>query len=357
MSGKVVVRLGARRQVVRCERLLPVPGEVLVAEGDEVGPEDVIARATLRGLPVAVPVAALLGEDGRDVRERLVRRTGDSVSAGATLAVKKGFLGREAASCVSPIDGTIASLANLPSTGSVVIVPPSRTLEMEAGIRGTVVEALPGRGAVISGPAVFAHGLVMMGASVRGPVRAGCGSASRLLEIDSDCEGWIVFGGRADEAVLELAEKTGALGLIVGSVPAQTWWLLRAGRFAGLTIVVTEAIGDAPMGETTFEELSAVQGRIAWLVPGQQLGEPPTWPEILVSLDDELEYEPNHPRFEIGAQVRIASGRLAGHWGRVANLPGAPQYPTYGRRPPIARVVLADGRRAEVALANLELVG
>lgn len=343
--------------MIRCERLLPTKGEVLVAVGDAVSADTVIARTKVYEAPVALPIAAMLGEEGRDVSDRISKKVGDQVAVNEVLASKKGFLGREVATCVSPVAGTVTSTAELASTGVITISPPPRELELTAGLAGTVVEVLAGSGAVISGAAVFAHGLAMAGEEVRAPLWVAANAADGEVVVDDGCAGRVVLGGHANAAILARAHEVGAKAVVVGSVTAEAWHQALAGQFKGLTVFVTEGIGRVPMGERTFKDLSRVHGFDTWLTPGRKLGVAPMWPEIIVSLDEEMEWEAAQPRLEPGAAVRVAAGEHAGLWGKVLRVRPRPRRLSHGPNQPVAVVALSTGRRTQVPVSSLELVG
>ena len=72
--------------VVRRTRRLPIKGEVRVAIGQTVGPQDVVARANLPGALQTVKLADKLGVEAKDVTPLLKKQVGDSVSVGDLVA-------------------------------------------------------------------------------------------------------------------------------------------------------------------------------------------------------------------------------------------------------------------------------
>ncbi|MDQ3927925.1 MAG: hypothetical protein M3328_02130, partial [Chloroflexota bacterium] len=89
--------------LVRRERRLPVPGEVVVRAGQRVEPSDVIAQSTLSSEPVQVGIAAELDMSPAAAAKRLRVSNGQTVEKGAVLA-QKGGLGSRVSR--SPITGT-----------------------------------------------------------------------------------------------------------------------------------------------------------------------------------------------------------------------------------------------------------
>ena len=93
MAGRYVPSLAVHEAVeVTRERRLPIDGQVLCAPGDEVGPEDVLARAQLPGEIVPFNIARALGVPPSDLERYMKVRTGAAVTAGQILAERKGLL-------------------------------------------------------------------------------------------------------------------------------------------------------------------------------------------------------------------------------------------------------------------------
>ena len=74
------------RTLVARKRLLPIPGVVLVQEGESVSSDKVVARAELPGKVHVVNVVNLLGILPEDLKEFMVKREGERVEQGQVLA-------------------------------------------------------------------------------------------------------------------------------------------------------------------------------------------------------------------------------------------------------------------------------
>ena len=98
------------RAVIRKQRKLPTPGDVLVSEGNEVKPDTVIAKAEfVKGNPHIVDLRAELRQPiSPDLVDRvLLKKTGDIVKAKEVIArYQKGFWS-EVIEVTSPCDGVI----------------------------------------------------------------------------------------------------------------------------------------------------------------------------------------------------------------------------------------------------------
>ncbi|MHB0885006.1 MAG: hypothetical protein ACYC41_03910 [Bacillota bacterium] len=96
---------------IRRERLLPLPGEVLVREGQEVAADTVVARTEeLPGEPYIIDLRAELKAPKMTVEEvdrAVLKKVGQQVKAQEVIARHShGFWG-EVATCKSPVNGTV----------------------------------------------------------------------------------------------------------------------------------------------------------------------------------------------------------------------------------------------------------
>lgn len=106
-------------RLIRKVRKLPLPGEVLVAEGDRVNPDTPVARIPLRpGIPWVIPAARNLGVPEGEITRYVVKAVGDSVKTNEVLAVvDQGINGRR--ELLALTDGVIEDISEL--SGRIVI--------------------------------------------------------------------------------------------------------------------------------------------------------------------------------------------------------------------------------------------
>jgi hypothetical protein len=355
MMGYPPVAIAARRQAVVVERSVPVVGEVLVGHGRRVQPNTPIARADEAARPFAWFVQDLAASDGKEPSVRLVKSVGDEIKAGENIGMRRGFLGREKAVCPSPVDGILAG-ADL-ERGHVVIAPKPRKLEVFAGVEGTVVEVLAGRGALVVVPGLYGQGVAMVGDEVWGRLQVGSSAASAPLSLQSSATDAIVVVGHLDENGLAAATKAGARAIIAGSTPLSVWRGLLEGRWPDLTVLLVDGFGQGGMNERSYREYAAVGGAAALLTQARSGLGPLGRPEIVVSLPGSNLPERDLPRLEPGAAVRLVTGSACGGTGSVVALPGAPVRLAGGRARAVAVVSLDSGGRATVPVDSLELLG
>jgi hypothetical protein len=105
--------------LVRKVRKLPLPGEVLVREGDVVRPDTPVAKISLRpGIPWVIPVARLLGIEPQDLPSAMLRKVGDRVKNKEVIAkAVKGLYGQK--EYEAPTDGIIEEISE--KSGRIII--------------------------------------------------------------------------------------------------------------------------------------------------------------------------------------------------------------------------------------------
>src|SRR5262245_34307757 len=96
----------ARRHTHRARRVLPINGDVLVQRGQEVVARDVVAQTFMPGDVTPVNVANLLSIGADDVPGCMLKKEGETVTVGETLARTKGMFGFFKAECESKVAGT-----------------------------------------------------------------------------------------------------------------------------------------------------------------------------------------------------------------------------------------------------------
>ncbi|MBT9259206.1 MAG: hypothetical protein KM310_05565 [Clostridiales bacterium] len=101
-------------------RRLPLPGEILVAPGDEVEPEQTVARISLRpGIPWVIPLARLIGVRDDQLSQCCLVKVGDRVKTKQVIArgLSSGLYGQK--EYESPIDGVVEDISD--RSGRIVI--------------------------------------------------------------------------------------------------------------------------------------------------------------------------------------------------------------------------------------------
>ena len=356
----------------RARRLLPGQGDVLVKLGDRVRARDILARTFIDGDVVPVAVASLLSVQAADLPDLLLVKIGDEVAAGQIIARSKGIFGFGKKEVASPSAGTVESVSA--TTGQMMLRGAQLAVETKAYIDGTVVEILPGEGAVVETDAVFVQGIFGIGGETIGAIRMASATPNAILDaaqIKPDMKGCVVVGGARITAVaVKAAQAAGVAAIVSGGIDDSDLKAILGYDLGvaitgtekiGLTIVVTEGFGDIAMAERTFALLKSFEGREASVNGATQIRAGVMRPEIIIARTA-ADPEPTHGArteagaLEIGTQVRLIRDPHFGVLASVTALPNEPAVLESGSKARVLEVAFSDGRRVTVPRANVELI-
>jgi hypothetical protein len=340
---------------------------VLVSTGQDVGPQEVVARAELPGPPFPVNAAASLGVKRAELAEHVVVKLGHAVTEGQVVARSRSLFGLLTSEVRAPVGGVLESVSS--TTGQLLIRAAPEPIELTAYLPGKVVEVEPATGVTIEGQVSQAQGIFGLGGEVFGPVLRVCQRADATLEgnaITPEHSGAVVIGGgRASLAALERARSSGVSAVVAGSARGADLIDLVGGELnpaatgdeqLGFTLVLTEGFGDLPMAQATFELLGALDGQPVSVSGTTQVRAGVIRPEILgPGLDGPEAEEPTAG--EIGARVRIVRGERFGTVGRVSAAPDELREIESGALATVYEVNLSGGETVVVPRANVEHLG
>lgn len=360
--------------LARIERRLPQAGEVLVRAGQRVEAEDIVARAFLPGRPQVVNVARALSITPNTVERAMKKEVGNKIGQGEALARTNPWRVYNA-----PIGGIITAVDS--ETGYVTITPDPVTYELQATVRGLVMDVLPGRGVRIETPAAQVYGAFGFGPDRAGVLHLMVTDPSEAIEPDKITAKYaysVLIGGSINAAALRRAVKEQVRGVIVGGIEyaelaAFLGWSTTSGwrvgldgwqvptavadRVYDLTLVVTEGFGTHAMSNTLFELLAANDRQEALIEGTTQLRFPHQRPRVVIPLSARtagLQLEPPRPFVRPGAQVRLLDPEHLGAIGRVRAVPSVPRRLPSRVRAHVADVVLEDGTNLLVPLVAVE---
>lgn len=339
-------------------RRLPLKGQVVVAVGDLVTPDTVVARTELPGDVTLLRAADKLGITGEELAPLLRKTVGDTVAAGEVLAETPGLFGRFFKSTLTcPVDGVIETVTA--RTGNIGIRKPPKPVLLNAYLRGRVAEVLPGEGAVIEARGALVQGIFGIG-----------GERCGTLATTPGPQSVVVLPGRITLADYRAAEAAGAVGLIGGSVVDED---LRAilGRDIGVaitgeedvpaTLIVTEGFGEVAMADRTYALLSSLVGHEASISGATQIRAGVIRPEIIVpdvelSAQQLVAAEVESQDLNVGTPIRLIREPYFGLLATVGALPPEPVEIGSGAKVRVLRAKLADGTEVIVPRANVEIV-
>ena len=356
----------------RCRRLLPVTGNVLVAVGDSVKAEEVVARTFLPGDAVPVNLAKRLGVSASELSRRMLRPIGDRVELGETLARSKGFFGFFQAEFPSPLAGTIASISKV--TGQVILRGAPIAVQVVAYLAGTIVEVIPDEGVVVEADVALIQGIFGVGGEAFGTLQVVAKSPDEDLTeqvIKPEHRGCIVIGGRRiTGAAIRKAIEVGAAAVIAGGIDDHDLReilgydlgvAVTGTEKLGTTIIVTEGFGEIAMARRTFDLLASHAGRAASVNGATQIRAGVMRPEIVIPLSQPLtEAQRDAGRvvgaLNVGSPVRIIREPYFGALGTVTRLPHEQVLLASESLARVVEVNLADGQPVMVPRANVELI-
>src|SRR5262245_5661649 len=284
------------RALVRRERRLPLKGAVLVARGDRVDAATVVARTELPGNVQTVNLAARLSIDPARVPDALGRPIGGTVeAAGEVVAGGRSLFGLLKQKAVAPVDGMIESVSGV--TGQLILREAPIPVEVNAYVRGRVVEVLPDEGMVVESEAAFVQGIFGVGGETHGSVFAAVSGPDAELSadrIDASCRGRVLIGGAyVSYETLMRARDAGAAAVVVAGFDDRDLRRLlgkdlgvaiTGSEDLGITLVLTEGFGRIPMAERTWKLLSGHQGAAAAVSGATQIRAGVMRPESIVAL-------------------------------------------------------------------------
>ncbi|MBI3909709.1 MAG: hypothetical protein HY320_02105 [Armatimonadetes bacterium] len=353
---------------VRKTRRLPLKGEVVVAAGQEVEPDTVVARTNVPGILRTVRAADILGVDADEVPAALLVKLGDEVEAGQLIASTRSFFGLFKSECRSPVAG-VAELVS-ETTGHVGIRERPNPIEVTAYVRGRVAQVLEGEGVIVATQGAFIQGIFGVGGERRGTIRMAVSDPNQPItemDIRSEHAGVVLCGGCCVRgAALRRAAEVGVAGIVVGAVVDQDLVdflgydigvAITGHEGIPLTLIITEGFGAIRMAQRTFDLLRALEGQQASINGATQIRAGVIRPEVIVPrVDGEPEQDGERHDLESGVPIRIIREPYFGRLATVAALPSEPQPIPTGASVRVLEAQLASGERVTVPRANVELI-
>lgn len=357
--------------VVRRERRLPLKGDVLVAAGDRVAADTVVARTELPGNVQTVNIASKLSVDPAKVADCLVRPIGSAVKKDEIIATAKSLFGLVKNSATAPVDGTLESISTV--TGQLILREPPIPVEVNAYVHGVVAEVLPGEGVVVEAHAAFLQGIFGVGGETFGEIAIAASSPDEALtpaHFKPEHRGKVVVGGsHVSHAALMRAREVGAVAVVVGGfddhdlrqlLGKDLGVAITGSEDLGFTLVLTEGFGHIRMAERTWALLISNAGQLACVSGATQIRAGVMRPEILIP---RAAVAPGGAErdasmgLEIGSLLRVIREPYFGRIGNVVELPAELQVLESETRVRVLVVEFADDRsRAMVPRANVELI-
>ena len=356
---------------VRKERVLPIEGTVLVEVGDEVDFDSTLARTEIPGNAEILNVTEILGVDPGDVFNYSLKKKGDAFEEGELLAKNVAFWGLVKKFVYAPFSGTIESLSGL--TGQIIVRQHNVPLEINAYIKGKVVEVLPKKGAIIETKAAFIQGIFGFGGENHGKIAVVVESPEELLteeKVGPEHKGKVIVGGSGvTSEAYQRALEVGVKGIVVGGLDVEDLIEI-LGEDIGvaitgeenidITVIATEGFGALPISERTFNLLKNMEGRMSAINGTTQIRAGVLRPEIIIPYDNPDEMKESKEEFSDGmikgSLVRIIRAPYFGEIAKVTDLPINLQRVESGSKVRVIELELEDGKGVTVPRANVEII-
>jgi hypothetical protein len=358
---------------VKRERILPLKGTVLVELGQQVAAEDIIARTELPGPVKTLNVVNLLGIEASQLESFMLRKTGESFTAGEVLAQNKPLFGLKfmQSKVVADFDGTVDSISAV--TGQVILRYPPRPVQIHAYVDGTVVEVRPQEGVVVETTGSFIQGIFGIGGEVTGPLAFAVATPDEVLDaghIKPEHQNKILVGGSLFTAeAFKRAKEVGVRGVIVGGfhdkdlkdiLGYDLGVAITGTENLGLTLVMTEGFGRISMADKTFNLLKKREGSKTSISGATQIRAGVIRPEVIIPVEKRAGVEERQDAeglaTALGDPVRCIRDPYFGRIGKVKQLIPELRAVESETKVRVLEVDFGDGVTAIVPRANIEMI-
>lgn len=337
--------------LIRRERLSPVPGRVLVRQGQTVGAADVIVEANLYPEHLLLNVSRVMKLSPKVADKYITVREGEQIAKGDVIA---GPIGVARRVLRSPRDGRVI----LAGDGQVLIDVTQRLHQIRAGIPGEVVDLIPERGVVIETTGALIQGVWGNGKIDYGLMVIAAKSPDHEIapdQLDVSMRGAVVMAGHCNDAeVLKTADELPLRGLILSTISPSC---VPAAKECQVPVIVLDGFGHRPFNTAAYKLLTTSDRREVAINPIPWDRTSGIRPELIIPLPGKGSLEPpsEAKMFEKGQMVRALRAPYAGKIGKITSIKENKRFQS-GLHLQAAEIRLEDGDKVVVPLANLEVL-
>lgn len=365
-------------RVVRIHRKLAGKGNLRVLPNQQVSPTDVLGSAQISPGFRIINLAKILSVSASKVQKYLKKTLGQRIYKGELLAFKEAGVFSPKAVVIAPTDGVLDFFN--PKTGEIKMAFLPRKEDLTSGVYGIVEEVDNQKGQVIIRvQATLIHGMFGSGRNRDGILHV-IGKRDELIGpqfIPSKYGGQILVGGNL---VLKEAISTcisaGIGGFITGGINAKDYKAMAGSRLTfpkkldndiGISIVICEGFGSAPIGEDIFEVLKKFHSKFVLINGNKGIIILPSFESSSLNLvkkvslppehDVEAYYQSRQQLIEVkkGLMVRIIGNTFTGEQGKVISLDQTETVIPAGLRAVMVTIETRK-RKLQIPVANLEVI-
>lgn len=337
---------------IKRERVLPVPGVVLVRRMQKVTPTDVILVAPMKPEVILLDIALGLNVSPERADELLQRQSGDELVKGDVIAGPVGIFQRV-------IRAPGPGLVKISGEGKVLFELSSEPYELQAGMDGTVTGIIPERGAIIETSGALIQGVWGNGKITYGVVQPiSSGTLQELVPetLNIGFRGVILTAGYCQNPkALEAAGNVPIKGLILGSISSK---LVPLAKSIAYPILVIDGFGELPMNRAAEEILLASKERNIALNAQEFDAFLGKYPELIISQTSQsaTDLPKETDTLKVGKKVIVISGPEKNMIGNIEAIPAKKQRLDSEILTRVAVVSLPNNQSAVIPLNNLEIL-
>ncbi|MGD0805344.1 MAG: hypothetical protein ABSA11_14900 [Candidatus Bathyarchaeia archaeon] len=359
-------------EVVTKTRRLPLIGEVLVKQGQEVDFDTIVARTKIPGAPIMLRVADLLGVSTNDVPKFLTKKIGDKLQKDEIIAKYSPFWGLFKKEIKTSETCTLENYSS--ATGQCVLRCEPIPVDLVAYMKGKIKKILPNEGVIIENEAAYIQGIFGIGGERNGEIAIIAKSPDEIITpemITTEHKGKILIGGSlATLEVLKKATEVGVKGIVVGGIRSVdiTQYLgyeigvaITGEENIPLSLIATEGFGEMRMSDKTFKLLSKFAGEKAAINGATQIRAGVLRPEIIIPIRKGTVIKKTEVSNETvkgmrpGTPIRIIADPYFGEIGIVSHLPVDLVKVETGALVRVVEIRLGN-RNVVVPRANVEII-
>lgn len=258
--------------IIKIERRLSLPGEILVAPGQAVMSTTIVGEAILPGEFKLIDVSEVLGRKNENFAEIIQKAENNHVEEGEILAESGGKISLFKRKCQAPIAGQIKAVV-----GPWILIESAPRMEnIVALINGQVAEILNNQTVIIETSGCIIQSACSLGGAGYGSLKLVAENPMENITVEMisvlDRQVIIMGGASIDEMAIRRAEEAGVAGIIVGSIDAT---LLNLDPLPQIPIMVTTSFGETPMPAEILAFLQTKLEQEVCLIPGQTIPNTP----------------------------------------------------------------------------------